>query len=754
MSSGYQLLTNLKGDIAGGAQSALLYLPLSIAWGIVAFAPLGEEFTGAGILSGVYSSIIVGLVAAISGGMPLMQSGARAASALIFSTFLATLIRSDHLSHGHPELVSTLLAVAFLTVLLSGLVQMVFGWFKIGHLIKFIPYPVIVGFVNATALLVVVSQFWVLVGIPKSTLFFELSGQIANIKIGALLLGMATALLIIFFPTRLKKMPAPLVGLIIGTAVYHGLSAFGFSEHMGPTLQSLPADVPLPRMLPAFLSSETLHVLSTMWPLVALTAFSMALMGALDSLLTAAALESRSHERTDGNRVLKGLGLANVIAAGFGAIPGSGSPTRSIASISAGGSTRLAGVISSLLMLIILVFFSQLVVYIPQVVMAGLVIAVGVQIFDRWTLDRIREFRWSLVRKRPELSRNLLVISIVVSVAMLFNLIAAVFAGLVLAVLLFIVRMSRSAIKRVYFGDVVHSMTFRNPRDRQYLQTHGSLIAVLVLDGVIFFGSAEAVRREVRSLLEKGARYIIVDMEHVNDVDTTGIWVLQGLYKELIDAGKFLAISHVNKQRLGSNISVAPSQAASLWLNFRDVGALRVIDESAFFADTDRALDFCESLLVEEISGEYFKQFDVFSDQTDLFKGMSVDQIHSVRAVLKQLYFDIGTTIFKQGEAGSSLFLISSGLVDVTIDMQHMETKRRVGSLSRGTIFGETALLDGKPRSANVVAVEPVTCFCLSVEVFDTLKIEQPTIAFLLLSNISLLFAHRLRMANKMISEN
>lgn len=210
--NGYKIsLSNVSGDISGGITSGIISLPGNIIFGIIAFGPLGPEYTAQGILAGMYSSIFVGLCAALFGRTPGMISGPKAPISLVFSAVIAQFLVLLPLDTSHPAQVSTILTLAFMVVFLSGIIQMAFGLLHFGNLIKFISYPVIAGFLNGTAILIILSQIWTFLGIPKKQSLIDLGGAFYLIQPLNILIGAFTAVVMWNSPKIIKKFLALLL---------------------------------------------------------------------------------------------------------------------------------------------------------------------------------------------------------------------------------------------------------------------------------------------------------------------------------------------------------------------------------------------------------------------------------------------------------------------------------------------------------------------------------------------------------------
>ena len=180
------------GDLSGGLASAIVAITGNVAAGVIAFAPLGPEYVGQGILAGMLSSIVAGLMAALFGGAPGMISGPKATTSMVFAALLASLLATGRFDLANPESANLLLSLAFGAVLISGSVQVLLGAFRVGGLVKFMPYPVVAGIRNTTAILLIYGQFWPFLGVSKQSPL-ELLGGLGQIEPATMLVAAVTA---------------------------------------------------------------------------------------------------------------------------------------------------------------------------------------------------------------------------------------------------------------------------------------------------------------------------------------------------------------------------------------------------------------------------------------------------------------------------------------------------------------------------------------------------------------------------------
>jgi MFS superfamily sulfate permease-like transporter/CRP-like cAMP-binding protein len=744
-------LDELKGGIAGAVSS----LPQSIAYGVIAFSPLGADFAVWGALAGIYSSIIAGLTSCLAGSAPIMISGSRGATAVIFAALLTQILNYKVID------THTLLALAFLAVFLSGFIQVILGLLKVGYLVKFVPQTVIAGFLNGSGLLILAGQIPALTGFSLTQLGAQLLSNWHDVAWGSLMLGLSTALVMELIPRFWKNAPAGLLAIIVGCASYHLLHRlFGNQLMMGEVFPQVASALPNPQTLSEVFRLITAGEFKTYLPVLLPAALSIALISSLDSLLSAAALDNLTLGRTNGNRELLGQGLGNICASLFGAIPSSGSMGRSGALYQAGGRSRWSVIFNIGVLSLLLVGLGPVFSYIPKAVVAGVLIIIGLQLFDKRSVNLLLTLQSH--QHWVDYRADLLVIASVVAATLIWNLITAVGIGIVLTVILFVRRMSGSIVRRRYRGNHVHSRQIRGEYSAMQLECYGHRIVVLELEGAIFFGSADSLEMEVERLAASGAEYFILDMKRVNDIDSSGAFVLQRIYQRLKLAGKFLVISYIDKERRQPTMH-SPEQVIikerrsfnqdrRLWRTLWAFGLIKKLGEDAFVSDTDAALGVCELQLLINLMDKTQSFDDVDMLRAGIFSSLTESEFAWIKPWLKLHKYTKNTVVFRQGDQGDALYILLKGIGDVMIDIPGGRQKR-VQTLLPGALFGEMALMDGEPRAAHVIMIEDSECLRFAKEDFEMLMAETPAIALKIYAKIGITFAKRLRAANLMIME-
>ena len=747
----------IKTAFLGGVAGAVSSLPQSMAYGVIAFAPLGSEYTVFGALAGIYSSVIGGIVSCLSGSSKIMVSGSRAATAVIFAALLSQLLAFSALTD------SQRLSLAFFAVILSGFMQLLLGLIKVGHLVKFIPQTVIAGFLNGSGLLILAGQIKPLTGFSLLELLNP--SNWSNLQWGGLFLGLSTAVIMHYSRKISKTAPAGLIALLAGTAIYQFLHSYlAYQINLGNTFTNVTTVLPNTHVIPDLYGLLTQDQLWYYLPLLIPAAMSIAVISSLESLLSAAALDNLTLNRTNGNRELIGQGLGNIVVGMLAATPSSGSMGRSGALFQAGGRTRLAVIFNAIQLLLILLVLSPWFGLLPKAVVAGVLLIIGLQLFDEWTIRLLREDIED--KQRADLRADLLVICAVVAATLIWNLIIAVGLGIALAVIIFVQRMSRSVIRRYYHGSHVHSRQMRDEKSSNLLEQYGNRIVVLELDGAIFFGSADGLESEIERLANTGVDYFVLDMKRVKDIDSSGAFILQRIHQRLGKSAKQLVISYLPKEQRKRTIQATDflqsvgigvdrriqRQERHLWQLLWHYGFVEALGEEAFLADTDTALAVCEAKLLKDLenTGVMLQDFNAF--ESTIFSSLTKNELSVLKTFLHNIPFKDQEIVFNQADEGDALYLVTKGLFNVMIAIPGGRQKR-ILSLFPGALFGEMALMDGDLRSATVIAIEDSACLRLSREDFQSLQSEHPHIALKLFAKIGVLFAKRLRAANMLISE-
>jgi SulP family sulfate permease len=719
----------ITGDLRGGAISALVAIPLAMGFGMFAFVALGEAYFGHGVLAGLWSAFIAGVVCVLTGNRATTVYAPRVTTTFYLGSVLLALAHSPlpALREGGAAAV---LAAFLGIVFLGGLFQALFGLARLGTLIKFTPYPVLAGFQNAAALLLLLVQASTLLGMAQTKAFAEVPASLDQARPLTLAVA-AVAVLATWFGKRwLPRVPPVLQGLVAGTLAWYALAAAGFQPALGPLIGELPA----------MLQPLDANALWALWPaahgslagVMVPAALGLAFIASLDALLCERIVSAGASDGQESNRQLTRLGLANMGAALAGGITAGVNIGPSTLNRAQGARTALSVLVNALVILLTMLFLLPLVALLPRVALSAVIAVIAVQHFDTWALQVLRR---TAAPRRGGAMLEAGVVLLVMLLAVTLHVVAAVFIGVGIAMGLFLLRMSRSVVRRQYRCDEVRSHRARDAASMQLLARQGARIVVFELEGPLFFGSAEALAKSVRQAAGDDAFAVILDFRRVNDLDSTGARILAQLGQELARGGCSLRICGL---RAGgpvagalADLGVGPAPAA---------GA----------PDLDRAIETAEDDLLAMLGKAPAADQAVAFESTDLARDFPAGERDTLRGFFAERRFAPGATVFAQGDFGTELFLVLQGRASAMLHRRGAEPLR-LATFTPGTTLGELALLDSGPRSATVVAEGPLTCLVLSARSLKEMQAREPAIAIRLLTHLGRELGLRMRRANQML---
>ncbi len=493
--------SNLRGDMFGGITAGIVALPLALAFG---------EASGAGPIAGIWGAIFVGFFASLFGGTGSNVSGPTGPMVVVFAGIFASL--------------SGNLGLVFAAVVLAGILQILLGVFKMGQYIRLVPYPVVSGFMSGIGCIIIALQLSRLFGhepegggtIPALT---AIPGAVMDPNIAALIVGVITLVTIFTWPSKFGKyVPGPLAALVVGTTISLFVSG-------APILGAIPTGFPS-FIMPEFTADTFAIVLEA--------AVLLAVLGAIDSLLTSLVADNMTRTRHDSDKELIGQGIGNTIAGFFGAIPGAGATMRTVINIRTGGRTKISGILHALLLLAVVISLAPLAAQIPHAVLAGILIKVGYDIIDVGYLKR--------AHTGPRLDLALMAMVLVVTVFV--DLITAVAAGVVLAALAFIKQLADQQLKQFSGEDT--STLVMTPEEEELLETVRGEVTMFDFGGPLSFGAAADVGHQVRERVKGKTTAIILDFSRVPFVDVSAARAVETIIRDAHDMGKIVYETGMN----------------------------------------------------------------------------------------------------------------------------------------------------------------------------------------------------------------
>jgi MFS superfamily sulfate permease-like transporter/CRP-like cAMP-binding protein len=730
-------LSNIRNDVSGGLMSAAVAIPLAVGFGMFAFVALGDEYFADGALAGLYTAFIVGIANVLLGDKTATVYAPRITTTFFIGLLLYQLIHSEaaFLKSGGPTLV---LVVFFSIILLGGALQSVFGLIKLGTLIKFTPHPVMAGFQNAAALLLFLVQLGNIFGFDKNTPYTAVFDQIGSAKPLSIAIAAITCAAMWNARKILPKVPPLLVGLGLGIAIYYALAALGFGGSLGPVIGSSTNAALNPSPIPNFAGLTHDGSVVEIIPMIFAGAIALAFIASIDALLCARLAAQPGDAKVDSDRLLIRLGLGNMAAAGFGGITSGINIGPSLVNRAFGARTPLSVLVNCAAILLAFSVFFPLIAAIPRVVLSAVILVVAIQHVDPWTTQMLRRVASAAARQRRLIILELLVVLVVAVLSITVNIVLAVFIGIAIAVLLFVVRMSRSNIRRTYRCDGVHSRKSRTAQEMEVLEHKGMAILAMELEGALFFGSAERLANEIDAAMQGDARFLILDLRRVTEIDSTGAQIILGINEALTRKSKHLLL--------------ALKQQGDTAARLGDLGVLEGVTAARVFDDVDRAIEWAEDMLLRDELSDRGVEQEITLEDVGILRGFEPRHIAAIKPYLTRVVHPKGSVIFSEGDPGKELFFIVSGTASAHLRQANGGDIRLV-TFAPGTVFGELAILDAGVRSASVTADGELVCYVLSEADFAALSARTPAVAIKLLASLGRELSGRLRRANRTIHQ-
>lgn len=519
-----KIFTSLKGytkerfltDLMAGIIVGIVAIPLAIAFGIA---------SGVGPTEGLVTAIIAGFLISLFGGSKVQIGGPTGAFIVIVYGIIQ--------QHG----------IAGLTIatLMAGVLLVLMGVFKLGNIIKFVPYPVIIGFTAGIALTIFSTQMNDLFGLELTKVpanFIDkwicYAHNWSRINWMALVIGVASLLIIVLTPKVSKKIPGSLVAIVLITGAVWFLKRFAGMEGIQTIgdLYTLPSGIPAPK-LPTLNLAEGQSIFSLMQQLFP-AAFTIAILGAIESLLSAMVADGVIAGKHNSNTELIGQGIANIVVPFFGGIPATGAIARTMTNINNGGRTPVAGIIHAFVLLLVLLFFGKLVGFIPMACLAGVLIMVAYNMSEWRTIVALS--------KNPK--SDFIVMLVTFTLTVVFDLTIAIEVGLLLAIVLFIKRTNESTSIKVFRDEIDPNEELDIAVEQEVLLIPDR-VEVYEIDGPYFFGIANKFD-EIMKTVGDAPKVRVIRMRKVPFIDSTGIHNLKTLCKQSRKEGIEMVLSGVN----------------------------------------------------------------------------------------------------------------------------------------------------------------------------------------------------------------
>jgi sulfate permease, SulP family len=710
-------------DILGGTAASVLTVAFGLSYSLLIFAGPLAPYLSYGVATTFVTSAILGAVLALRSSFPFAIAAADSSTAAMTAILASSVV--EHMAETSPSAptLDAVLLTLGLASITTGIVLCAFGVTRMGRAIRYVPYPVVGGFLGATGCLILLGAIKVITG---QQLTFSTLEQFANLMTGYEFAAAAAMALVLYLTWHRSRTPFGLPAiLIIGTLAAHvmfRLAGVSLTEAqaLGWTFQP-PPQVSL--LLP-WSAHSIAHYPWAQLPDLAGNIIAVIFVTASSTLFNTTGIEVAASREADLERELSTTGIANIVSGLFGGYTGCISVSRTVLNFTAGGSGRLSGLTASAISALMLLFAPALLGYMPKFVLGGLLIYLGADTLHKW-----------IVQSRRRLSKleyfSLLAIILII---LQWGFIAGILLGTVIGCATFALSASRvNSIKFSFDGSEYRSSLDRSRDDQAVLTAHGSKIQGLNLQSYLFFGSANRLYQHVKALLAEHpeCHFLLFDFKLVTGIDSSAAYSFAQIKRAALERGIKLVLVHLPA---GTEKTLRSSDF--------------ITSEVSIVPELDHALEWCENEIIAQHQDRAQEEADLRGWFTQIF-GSEEEAAELIRRC-ERLEVEAGDVIVRTGDPASSMHFILDGRVGVMITHDHGVTSR-VRSLGRYTTIGEMGLVLRTPRSATIQAELESTLYVLSADQFDALKRDKPMLGQKLLTYFMAVMAERLTFANRMI---
>ncbi|MCC7411810.1 MAG: SLC26A/SulP transporter family protein [Gammaproteobacteria bacterium] len=681
------------GDAWGGMAAAAVVLPQAMAFG-VALATLAGLPAAQGAMMGLIGAAILSTSAGVIGCANGLIS-APTGPALVLLSGTTTALMASGLQGA-----ALLPALAAVTIL-AGIMQMLIGLSGGGTLVKFIPYPVVAGFMTGSALLMFKSQFGPLSGRGVDDVWEDWRWLPACV-------AFATLLLVHYGPRLIPAVPGVIAGLVGGTVLFHVATMFGPGE---PPAQWLIGGLPRLAVGDLGLDLNTLGALP--WQVIAISALAFALLTSINTLLVAVISDVTTETRHNSARELFAQGVGMLATGCAGGMGGSATTGATLVALRAGG-RRWAALVCGLAFVVMVLVGGGIGRALPIAVLSGIIVSVAVHMLER-------DLPAWLKRRRTRMDGIITLVVTTVTVA--YDLVAAIAVGVAIAIILFMRAQIRApVVHRRSTGIDLRSVRARTQAERELLAAHGDRIVLYELRGNLFFATADRLYEELMPDLCRPA-WVILHLRRVSQVDLTGVKILQQMAVQIDRNGGQLLFCNVHW---------------GIGLGHRVEETLRTVSPTARFVvqtfnGLDEALEHAEDALLDEVGAKptvVSRRLELAANE--LGRSLTPARLEHLAAVCTARSVAAGETVFAVGEHGDQLYAVLQGEVDILLPTTAHHHKR-LAKCGPGTFFGELAFIEPGPRAAAAIAITPAELLIFDRAAFDRLADAHPHTAIAVL---------------------
>lgn len=696
-------LPKLFPNVLAGLAVGLVSLTYDVSFTALIFSGSLSAYFPQGLGSALVSSVIVGAIVALRSSFPFAIAGPDSNSAAILALMVSAIAKEIQLSGQPDRLFPTIWMALSLSSLLVGLFLYAAGRLNLGIWARFIPYPVMSGFLAGTGWLIIRSSFKVMVGLPLA--WSELPHLIEIPNLVRWLPGVLFAGLLIGITTRFSA-----YALALPIMLLSAIALFNIFWHL------LTIFVPLSPQ-GWFLEPLSSHQIWHSWSANSLTQIDWQVLvhqsGTLivlivvvvtTILLNTTGVELSSEQDSTLNGELCTNGVANLAIAPWGGMVGYLSFNRTLLHRSAGANSRLSGLISAAFCGTVLVFGSGILTYVPRPILGGVLLTIGIKLLLEWVI-----YSWF---KFPYLDYALILI-ILVSIA-IWGFISGVAIGVMIACALFIFRYSqRNVIRQQFSGATYFSRACRSSLEQSLLRQQGNQIQILRLQGYLFFGTANMLLEQVSQRLQDSAlpsiQFLVLDFRLVSGLDSSAVLSFIKMQQLVQKHSVQLVLTHP-----GTKILQQLQQGDCI------VAQNNVVQT---FTDLDRGIEWCENQILEARSMRRRRFLPLALQLNEFF--VNADHVAIFMRYLQKTQIPAEHPLFCQGDSSGTLYFIESGQVTVVLTLSNGKTQR-LRTFGVGRILGENSFFLNTPHKTSAIADQPSTLYTLSKTSLQMMRQDQP----------------------------
>ncbi len=716
----------MMGDVWGGTAAMFVALPSAIAFGVIVYGSIGGEYSAYGAVAGFFGVVAVGTVAALAGGTERLISAPSAPAAAVLSAFVL-----DYSARGFGA--DAVFVMVMLVALAAGVMQIFFGSIGLGRLIKYMPFPVVSGYLSGVGLYIIASQAPKFLGLPQGESFWEGAFNLFMWEWQSIIVGSVTIAAMLFAGRYIRRVPAVIaaIGAGIGTFFMLGIADPSLLRPNNPFVIGTLGGSGGIDFLEAFEGRfETLlqmplnDLLSLFVP-----ALTLAALLSIDTLKTCVMLDSMTHTFHRSDRELIAQGSANVVSSLIGGMPGSGTMGPTMVNLSGGATGSRSGLITGMTAVIAFWILGNYIAWIPLAALSGILIVIGFRMIDRHSVRLLHS---------PKTALDFAIIVTVAVTAVAVSLIAAAGVGLALAVTLYIFRqIGASVVYRHQDGTEARSRIVRNKDEEAILREKGRAFSVYELHGSLFFGTANQLYSMLQHDLEE-KKYVIMDMKRVQTVDLTAAHILLQIKDILHDREGYLLLCRLpHKLPSGDDMESY----------FNQVGLLRHLSPIKVFDDLDDAIEWAEEEIIAQSMSEKKGVTPFELGDFDLFKGRHADTLEEIKSLLETRSYRAGERIYAEGDERGGLYLIRSGSVRITLGVSEKH-RLHMNTLAQGNFFGEFSFLGGNPQYTDAVACGDTELYVIGREAFAVFAQHHKKASLQFMHALAIVLADRLHEAS------